>query len=131
MNTNIEEIDDITRVVEIDNMEQLIRVSKLSNLIIIDFSATWCGPCQDIKPYFKELSIIYKDCIFLSVDVDESQELSDFFEIQNLPTFAFIKHENIFYKLTGCQPEILKSKIEEFKYIMQESDDEKITPTDI
>ena len=54
MAANIEE--NITRVVEIDNMEQLIKVSKLPNLIIIDFSATWCGPCQEIKPYFKELS---------------------------------------------------------------------------
>ena len=122
MAANIEE--NITRVVEIDNMEQLVKVAKLPNLIIIDFSATWCGPCQEVKPYFKELSTMYKDCIFLSVDVDESEELSSFFEIENLPTFAFIKHENIFHKMTGCQPELLKNKIEEFKNIMQEPSDE-------
>ena len=113
--TNIEEVDN-SRVVEITHMEQLIKVSQLPNLIIIDFSATWCGPCQEMKPYFKDLSIIYQDCIFLKVDIDneESQELSEYFDIESLPTFAFIKNTNIFYKLTGSQKELLKNKIEEY-----------------
>lgn len=38
--------------------------------IIVDFSATWCGPCRVIGPYFEELSTAYPSLVFLKVDVD-------------------------------------------------------------
>ena len=45
-------------------------VAYLSAQIIVDFSATWCGPCRLISPYFDELSTQYPGIIFLKVDVD-------------------------------------------------------------
>ena len=39
--------------------------------IIVDFSATWCGPCRMISPYFEELREAYPSIIFLKVDVDD------------------------------------------------------------
>ncbi|PIA27998.1 hypothetical protein AQUCO_07400093v1 [Aquilegia coerulea] len=42
-----------------------------SSLMVIDFSATWCGPCRMIEPVFAEMSNKFTDVIFIKIDVDE------------------------------------------------------------
>ncbi|XP_060055011.1 thioredoxin isoform X1 [Erinaceus europaeus] len=42
-------------------------------LVVVDFSATWCGPCKMIKPFFHSLCEKYSDVVFLEVDVDDCQ----------------------------------------------------------
>ena len=55
-----------------------------NKLIVVDFTASWCGPCQRIKPYFHECSNLYKDkCLCLSVDVDKFPELAKTLEAKN------------------------------------------------
>jgi thioredoxin 1 len=44
-----------------------------SKLVVVDFTASWCGPCQQIAPVFKELAQENKDVVFLKVDVDENK----------------------------------------------------------
>ena len=106
----------MSRVVDISNIEELEKIAKNfpSNLIIIDFSASWCMPCQTIKPIFAKLSKKYENCIFLKVDVDEADELMEFFSPTSLPTFILMKNGKAFFKWSGSDEDTLKRNIEKY-----------------
>ena len=106
-----------SNVIEITTLEELENINQIyiNQLIIIDFSASWCSPCQMIKPIFADLSNQYINCVFLKVDVDKSIELQDFFKPKLLPTFFLMKNGNIFYKWTGANPDTLKHNIIKYK----------------
>jgi len=106
----------MSRVVDISNIEELEKIAKKfpSNLIIIDFFASWCMPCQTIKPIFAELSKQHENCIFLKVNVDEAEELMEFFSPTSLPTFILMKNGKAFYKWSGSDENTLKRNIEKY-----------------
>lgn len=56
---------------------------------VVDFTATWCGPCRAIGPFFEKLSMQseYRDLAFLKVDVDQVAEVATEAEISAMPTF--------------------------------------------
>lgn len=58
---------------------------------IVDFFATWCGPCKALGPVLEELAAEYADKLYIyKVDVDQEPELSGAFEIRSVPTLLFI-----------------------------------------
>ncbi|XP_015456924.3 thioredoxin [Astyanax mexicanus] len=65
-----------------------------SKLVVVDFTATWCGPCKMIAPYYKELSDNPQNSnvVFLKVDVDDAQDVAAHCEIKCMPTFHFYKN---------------------------------------
>ena len=73
-----------------------------SGAVIIDFFATWCGPCKKIAPAFEKLAEVYPSIVFLKVDVDESPELVDKYEIQAMPTFLFMKNGVVVKRIEGA-----------------------------
>lgn len=60
--------------------------------IVIDFSATWCGPCQRFAPIYDATSMSYdtNEVHFYKVDIDKCPELKELFEIESIPTLVFI-----------------------------------------
>lgn len=62
-----------------------------STLSVIDFWAAWCGPCQMLSPIVDQVSQKYEDVDFYKVNIDEEQELAMQFNVQSIPTLAFIK----------------------------------------
>ena len=110
----------LIKLVKSENWKLLYNSDKK---IIVDFTATWCGPCQRIAPIFKELSVEYKDILFIKVDVDEFEEVAEQMEVSCMPTFLFLKNKNIIYRLEGADDTKLKTYTSIFnEYIDQTSD---------
>jgi thioredoxin 1 len=82
-------------------------------LVVIDFFATWCGPCKRIAPAFEELSKRYTTVTFLKVDVDESAELVNQYSISAMPTFVFLKNDAVFNRIEGADIRGIGQTLEE------------------
>ena len=75
----------------------------MTGSVVIDFYATWCGPCKRIAPVFEDLADkFYPKIQFLKVDVDESPELVDKFDVHAMPTFVFLKDGKIVKRVEGA-----------------------------
>lgn len=76
---------------------------------VIDFYASWCGPCKRLLPILEELSTEYADKIDIyKVNVDEERELSALFGIRSIPTLLFIPMTGEPHKITGA---MIKSEL--------------------
>ena len=72
---------------------------------IIDFYATWCGPCKQTAPIVEKLAEDYEGRIDVyKVDVDQQQELAAFFGVQSIPTILFIPKEGTPQRVSGAMP---------------------------
>lgn len=70
---------------------------------VLDFSATWCGPCKKICPILKDLAAEYDGKVNVGFcDVDECEELTGKFGIRNVPTVLFFKNGEIVNKQVGA-----------------------------
>lgn len=73
--------------------------------VIIDFYATWCGPCKKVAPILQELQDEYEGkLIIYKVNVDKEKELAGVFGVRSLPTFLFIPKNGKPTKATGALP---------------------------
>lgn len=73
--------------------------------LVIDFSATWCGPCQKIAPIIDELATEYEGKVNIcKCDVDENDGLTSRFGIRNVPTIIFLKGGEVVDKQVGAAP---------------------------
>ncbi|XP_077284164.1 thioredoxin 2 [Arctopsyche grandis] len=85
-------------------------------LVVVDFFATWCGPCRMITPRLEELANEMADTlVVLKVDVDELEELAMKYDIKSLPTFVFFKNGNKIDEFTGANFDKLKSFVDKLK----------------
>merc|ERR1712098_752319 len=83
--------------------------------IVVDFTATWCPPCQRIAPKFEQMSIDNPDLVFLKVDVDAQQEVAIQSQIEAMPTFHFYKGGSKVDELVGASEAELRAKIAKLK----------------
>jgi thioredoxin 1 len=79
------------------NFEEEIKEGK----VIIDFFATWCGPCRMIGNVLEEISKEQEDIKILKIDVDEYDELAYQFQVMSIPTIVFYKDGKIINKKVG------------------------------
>lgn len=88
------------------NEEGFNKVIAAKSLMMIDFWATWCGPCQRLGPVIEQLAEEYEgqDVIIGKVDVDEEPELARRFGVMNIPTVIFFKDGQELERKVGAMP---------------------------
>jgi len=73
--------------------------------ILLDFYASWCGPCQVLGPIIDELSVEFKDrAVVAKVNVDQNPKLTAFFKVRSMPTLIFIKNKKVLEQIKGMVP---------------------------
>lgn len=83
-----------------------------AKLVVVDFHATWCGPCKRIAPVVGSLAKTYiNKVVFLKVDVDSNKETAEKYSIQSMPTFIFIRSKVKVDEMKGADPVVLQEKI--------------------
>ena len=89
-------------------------VEENQGVVVVDFFATWCGPCKMLAPVFEQAGEEMKnDATFLKVDIDQSMDLAQKFKIVSVPTLKVFKNGEEVDTLMGFMPkEVLKSKVE-------------------
>ena len=86
-------------------------VVKAEQPVLVDFNATWCGPCRMMAPVFDELSEEYKGVKFISCDVDECPEAAQKYGIMSIPALMMFKSGKSVETLIGAQP---RKNLEDF-----------------
>ena len=85
--------------------------------VVLDFYATWCGPCKKIAPIIEELTAEFDGKIAVGkCDVDENDEIAAQYGIRNIPTVLFIKDGQVVDKHVGAAPKSLFD--EKFKALL-------------
>ncbi|GJN10056.1 hypothetical protein PR202_ga28115 [Eleusine coracana subsp. coracana] len=92
---------------------QMNKAKDAGKLVVIDFTASWCGPCRFIAPVFVELAKKFTNAIFLKVDVDELKEVAAEYKIEAMPSFIFIKNGNKVDTIVGARKEEILAKVEQ------------------
>merc|ERR1712196_268307 len=84
-------------------------------LVVVDFTATWCGPCQRIAPVFVQLAEEMPEIVFVKVDVDENEDTAGACGIQAMPTFQFYKSGTKVHEFSGASEEKIREALAKFK----------------
>jgi thioredoxin 1 len=93
---------------------KLDEAKSTGKIVVVDFTATWCGPCRLMAPIFTELSKKFENLIFLKVDVDEVQDVTAEWEVRAMPTFLFIKDGKQLDKIVGANKDELERKCSQY-----------------
>jgi thioredoxin 1 len=102
-------LKDITTVAEHD------AVIGSGKAVVLQFSASWCGPCQRIKPKMIEFSDENKDIIFCYIDIDNAGELAEQYGVQGVPAFYFIKNCKAVGNVVGANQSAIEKEIQNLK----------------
>lgn len=89
-----------------------------NDIVLVDFWASWCGPCRAFAPTFKKASEEHPDIVFAKVDTEAEQELSAAAQIRSIPTLMVFKKGNLVFNQAGALPpaalEQLIQQVKEF-----------------
>lgn len=104
----------MTQIIKTNEFEN--QVEKKDGIVVVDFFATWCGPCKMLSPVFSSIEEEVKDkAQFLKVDIDQSMELAHKFKVSTVPTVIVFKNGQEMDRLVGFIPKAsLKEKIESY-----------------
>ncbi|KAL2330034.1 hypothetical protein Fmac_017615 [Flemingia macrophylla] len=86
-------------------------VKESPKLVVIDFTASWCGPCKFMSPVFADLAASFTDVDFVKIDVDELPDVAKEYGVQAMPTFVLLKKGKVVDRVVGANKDELTSKV--------------------
>jgi thioredoxin 1 len=105
-------MSDTVKSVTTDSFDE--EVVKSQGLVMVDFWATWCGPCNIVAPVVEELAKEYEGKVtFAKLNTDENPDIASRYSIRGIPTLMFFKDGKVMDQVVGAVPKgQLKSKLD-------------------
>jgi thioredoxin 1 len=100
-----EECDVAGDALKVEDATWDAEVMKASQLVMVDFWAVWCGPCQMVAPIIEELGKEYAGKVKVrKLNTDENPEVAGRYQVMSIPTILFFKNGQVVEKLVGARP---------------------------
>ena len=98
-------------------MENFNNIINSEQITLVDFFATWCGPCKMMHPVLEQLKEEMGDSIrIIKLDVEKNESLSDFYRIQSVPTLMLFRKGEVVWRQSGTASlSALKALIEKYQ----------------
>jgi thioredoxin 1 len=84
--------------------ENFAEVASTNDTVLVDFWASWCGPCRTFGPIFEQAAEDHPDLVFGKIDTEAQQELAGSFGIQSIPTLMILREQVIVFSQPGALP---------------------------
>ena len=97
-------------------MEKFEDIIKSEKPVLIDFFATWCGPCKMMHPVLEELHEKVGDkARVIKIDIDQNQELAAIYNVRSVPTLMIFRNGELKWRTSGVQPiQTLAQELEKY-----------------
>ncbi|KAJ3880805.1 thioredoxin-domain-containing protein [Lentinula edodes] len=100
----------ITHIASVSQLNGILEKEK-DKLSVIDFHATWCGPCHAIAPAFEAFSKQYTNVNFMKCDVDAARDVASLYRVSAMPTFIFLRGNTKVDQVRGADKAGLRAAI--------------------
>jgi thioredoxin 1 len=85
-----------------ENFSELI---ENNDIVVVDFWAPWCGPCQSFAPIFEKAAEAHPEAAFVKINTEQEQELAAHFQIRSIPTLMVFREQILLFSQPGMLPE--------------------------